>query len=478
VAAKLRSRFGAMTVSGFVLGTPLRNLATELAGIYRRGELVIVAGAGVSRASHLPGWLEMVGSIQREAASILGGASKEIELERVLSSLHGDDPIGRADSLRRLLKAPAFSKALHAALFGGAPAGTSYQPSAAHWHIASLVDAALMPNVFTSNYDELLEVAKRGLKRSGRVRHFHGRLPQDWTDTRLADPPVVTARDYAQAEGRGRYERVAGELADKTALLVGFSLADPNLTRLIRENARDCRALVIASPGDLTTSEQRLRLDLLGRFWLGLGIRVTAIEAHEELPAFLLALRREILHLEGRSLATIGEDALRTGTTASLSTWAGIRDWRDKLEAAVVAAKDVAPELRRDRTLRAGFYSVGRDGYLAHAVHSATTRRSIERPVRRLLAEDVRPWGPQVTHMRRVFRSSRPQAGLHSTEMFPTSLCLNGKGSDLLTIDSLLRPSSVFRGGSDIEGCSSQLARSTSQAGERRSSRRLRMRTN
>lgn len=58
-----------MDPMGFVLGPKLRLLAQELAEIYATGNLVVVAGAGVSRASGLPGWNEMVATIQAEGST-------------------------------------------------------------------------------------------------------------------------------------------------------------------------------------------------------------------------------------------------------------------------------------------------------------------------------------------------------------------------------------------------------------------------
>jgi hypothetical protein len=385
----------AASEGGYVLGPALRALADELAEQYVRGNLVVVAGAGVSRASGMPGWSEMVAAIQEDASKDLATRLKPGELEAVLASIHGTDPIRRADSLQRLMKTALFNRRLHAALFGGLPAGERFRPSAAHWHIASLVDHALMPDVFTSNYDDLLEDAKQALGRSGRIRHFHGRLPQDWTGTtRLGDPPVVTSRDYMVAEAHDRYSRFAGALANKTALLVGFSLTDPNLARIIHSQARDCRAILVASPGPLNEAQQGLRLDLLEKYWLGLNIAVTAIEAHEELPAFLLALRREVLRRRGRSLSRVGDRALRAGAVHSPWTLAGAYHWRAALKEAVVAAKAVAANLIGDRSLRAGFYAIADDGFLEHLVSSESTRQFYEGwPRRRLKADDPQPWG-------------------------------------------------------------------------------------
>lgn len=381
----------ASSVSGDVLGPSVRALASDLAARYVAGDLVIVAGAGVSRASGLPGWEEIIESLQTSVASATPDVSAA-ELEAVLSSVHRSDPISRADSIQRLVGTSKFRSHLHAALYPRARIAP-YRPSVAHWHIASMVDHHLMPDVFTSNYDDLLEVAKKSLGRTGRVRHFHGRLPQGWNGTALADPPVVTARDYMAAEDDRRYDRLAAALEKKTVLLAGFSLSDPNLTRVIRNRAQDCRAILVASPGALSATQQKLRVDLLRRYWRGLNVSVTAIEAHEELPAFFLAMRREILALQGRTLSAVSSVALRVSVTRSLASWVGLREWRDRLEDAVEAAKQLAPSAKGDSSLRAGFYAIEPDGYLRHAVSSATRRSDANRPRRRLLADHRRPWG-------------------------------------------------------------------------------------
>ena len=380
---------------GYVLGTDLRDLAEELAGLYLAGELVIIAGAGVSRASGMPGWAEMVAFIQDASSTDLPVNMDASDLEAVLKALHQSDPISRADSLRRLTTARVFYQRTHAALYAGASPDI-YRPSAVHWHIASFADHRLMPDIFTSNYDDLLEDAKQALPRAGRIRHFHGRLPQAWAGTtNLFDPPVVTSRDYAAAaESTLRYTGIMEALKNKTALLVGFSLSDPNLIRIIHSHARDCRAVVVASRGELTPAQQRLRLDLLRQYWQGLKIGVSAIEAHEELPAFLLALRRGVLRRRGQSPAALADRALRATVLDSPLTWAGAQKWRHALKQAVGAAKHAAPTLRRDTTLRAGFYAMEADGYLTHLVSSDSTKESYNSwPRRRLKADDPRPWG-------------------------------------------------------------------------------------
>lgn len=379
---------------GYILSADLRQLADQLADVYLRGELVVIAGAGVSRASGMPGWREMVASIASATVEEGSAGLALADLEAVLSALHGDDPIQRADSLQRLTGKREFHRRLHQALYGGA-GHDAYRPSVVHWHLASFADRRLMPDLFTSNYDDLLEDAKQALPRSGRIRHFHGRLPQAWAGgTALYDPPVVTSRDYAAAaESTARYESVIAAVRNKTALLVGFSLSDPNIARVIHEHARDCRAVVVASPSGLTPRQQLLRLALLRRYWQGLNIRVSAIEAHEELPAFLLTMRRNVLRKRGKNPAVLADRALRASVASSPWTWNGARLWVATFKQAVRAAKTVAPSLAGDPSLRAGFYAMADNGFLVHLVSSATTQASYQWARRELKADDELPWG-------------------------------------------------------------------------------------
>ncbi len=357
--------------------------------------MVIVAGAGVSRAAGLPGWADLIATIQSSAADDLRRRVDLRDVDAALTRLHRTDPISRADSLKRLLTAPVFNKRLHEALYGGLPPDDRYSPSISHWHIASLAGRPLMPDVFTSNYDDLLEDAKTALARSGRVRHFHGRLPQAWTKTtRLADPPVVTSRDYLAAEEGRRYDRIAAALREKTALLIGISLADPNLVRVVRSHASDCRAILVATRGSLTDEQQRLRLDLLRRYWQGLNVSVTAVEAYEEVPAFLRALRHDAAEIAGRSQRDSEVRALAGTVRHDPRDWTGAREWRAALRDAVAAAKSVATGVRGDASLNAGFYGIMPDGHLEHLIGSTTKRNTYDRwPRRRLLADDTRPWG-------------------------------------------------------------------------------------
>jgi len=334
----------------------------------------------------------MIRTIQSTATLDLEATYSASDLDVVLRSLHSSDPISTADSLQRLVGGQRFREYLYGALYGDP--GLEHVPAGVHWHLASLVDRKQMSVVFTSNYDDLLEDAKMSLGRSGRVVHFHGRLPRrSYPRPGMYDPPVITSRDYYAAEDKRRYERLAAALRAKTVLLVGFSLSDPNLTRVIRNEARDCRALLVASPRGLTVKQQRLRIDMLRRYWSGLNVAVTVVEAHEEVPAFLLSLRKAVARGAGRSPEAEAERALRASARHSLWTWAGQRQWRQRLVEAVSAAKDIAKSVKGDSSLTAGFYGIASDGYLTNHVTSRTRQVDGTRSRRRLLGESDEPWG-------------------------------------------------------------------------------------
>lgn len=366
----------------------LIELADELSDKYVGGSLRIVAGAGVSRASGLPGWSDMAVSVEEEASQLSGVAPGS--LRRILALLHGEDVIGRTDSIRRLIGNRDFARVLHKSLYSNdAPV-----PNESHWHLASMMDSKLMPDLYTANFDDLLEAAHRHVGTGGRIRHFHGKLPIAWAGTRLNSPPIVTTRDYIQAERKAQYDSLAADMADKTVLLVGLSLADPNLARVIRENGADCRALLTIGSGDLTREEQSIRLRLLRQFWRDQQVAVYAVTGYELLPGFLMELRRRIVAKRGKAWCGEAEKAWRARIIASPNTKRGLRELQERLQLLVKAVKASDPALRGDKDLAAGLYLVHRDGWLVHSARSnAKIDQFLEQPKRRLSGDPHEPWG-------------------------------------------------------------------------------------
>jgi NAD-dependent SIR2 family protein deacetylase len=396
---------------GAVLGEPLRKLAAELADVYLSGELVLVVGAGVSRSAGLPNWQDMVTNLQRAClqrmarrrkgpSSAVGWKSKiaNSEMDTILEKVHGSDVIGRADSLRNLTDDLDFVLAMHDSVYPGLAKHAHYLPTTSHWHIASLIDPTLMPLTFTANYDDLLEDAMSAVGRAGTVDHFHGKLPQCGpVSPALAADLVVTTRDYVYAEQRGRYALLQDALQKKTVLFLGMSMSDPNMIRVINAGPRrPCHALIVASAASLAPADQEVRLKLMENHLQGLGVRALAIQAYEELPAFLLELRRQILEKPGGSLAATGHAALATNARRGLEAWKGLEVWREELAVAVAEMRRTIPALRHDRTLKAGLFSIQPDCRLSHDVNSDLleaewVRTRTDR--RHLNGDPLSPWG-------------------------------------------------------------------------------------
>ena len=257
-----------------------------------------------------------------------------------------------------------------------------------------MMDRERMPDLYTANFDDLLEAAHRHVGSGGRIRHFHGKLAAGWTGTRLYSPPIVTTRDYIQAERKANYDNLAADMANKTVLLIGLSLSDPNLARVIRENGADCRALLAVGRGRLSDEEQVVRLRLLKRFWQDQQVIVYAADGYELVPAFLLELRRQIVLKRGKSWYGEGVRAWRARVIASPNTKRGVRTLQEQLSLLLKAVRARDPRLRRDKALGAGLYLINQDGWLVHRARApGKVDRFREMPQRQLKADVLEPWG-------------------------------------------------------------------------------------
>lgn len=378
---------------GPTIDEDLTQLASVSAAAYAKGDLHIIAGAGVSQAAGLPGWATLVNRIAERCSAQIGLGDDR--LRAVLERVHRADPLGLADSLRRLMGARPFTAAMHASLYAGTDPEATFLPSESHLHLASLVDPALMPELTTTNYDDLLEDALSQIRRAGRVEHLHGVLAQSWNrSSRLHRPPVVATSDYLEAEAAEQYERLRTRLRATVTLLVGVSLADPQLVRVIREEGANCNALVVATPWDLSASEQELRLNALRDFWQEQGISVVAVQTHQEVPAFLAELRRSAMVASGQSPTEVAARAWKQEIRRSPETGSGQAAWRDTLSRTVSAARTLVPILESDRSLEAGAYLIQPDGWLQLSGRSSMSPSEfLAAPRRRLSADPARPWG-------------------------------------------------------------------------------------
>lgn len=309
----------------------------------RNREVAALVGAGISQRRGMPGWGELVRRL------IL--AWKEYDLSPVAQRLSADNYVrlwrstfsGDLDLVSYLRRrasnaeTPSFGELLYSALYTS-PSGRDFapEPDYVHRHLVALFRHH--PNrIWTTNYDDLLERAaylnSQECKPLDPVRHratgelliahLHGFVPPRPRAEGHPDPreaSVILAEDD--------YHAIATDVAgwtnreffrlfdDHRALILGMSLGDPNVRRVLMARAQSLRSgshRQTAEPEHFavlpTVLEQDLGLtgvhtptrslgatysnETLTQFWRQHGIEIIGIPQHESVLPFLTRLRYE-----------------------------------------------------------------------------------------------------------------------------------------------------------------------------------------
>ncbi|HET7500824.1 MAG TPA: SIR2 family protein [Kofleriaceae bacterium] len=276
---------------------------------YREGKLRVLVGAGVSMAADFPSWdalnrALLHGLLEDDPPE---GQSLEILVEQLYGALgrestadfvwQTEDP-GRGGNFFRL-----FVKAL----YEGRTVHQLPIPAVAS-QLASMADRA---GIYTTNYDPLLELGLAQLHGNARpsddwqrfragpeptprpcVRHIHG-----WVDPdgHAGGTFVLTESQYIalqSAAGASPNRDLAGLLEGEGAvLIVGMSLGDPNLRRLLY--LRALSPFVIAPTYAVIKKSEHQRTDELHQtYWRLRKTTLISIDKHES----LLPVLRQIQH--------------------------------------------------------------------------------------------------------------------------------------------------------------------------------------
>ena len=237
----------------------------EVRVAHRQGRLGYLVGAGTSLAIGLPSWSEfnhalLHGSLPYHPELRADGGVSETELTQ-LARIYADQIQGQslaAVDFARLMAGDEFHKVLRRALYER-PQLQVYGPTEVHCALASLAvrSAPPFPCIHTTNYDDLLEralarVAARdvvpvhaGRRRSAdgpRVVHLHGYFPfspADGEEERdLARTLVASESDYhglSNDHVAWTNRELLSLLETRSTLIIGTSLTDPNLRRLLSQ---------------------------------------------------------------------------------------------------------------------------------------------------------------------------------------------------------------------------------------------------
>ncbi len=283
---------------------PRRELIEDLHGCYDAGSLRILVGAGVSMTSGLPGWDQLnLGLLRAVIESDLRGRCENADGASYVRSLVGDEAvegltdevyrrIGRdaaADFAWRRLGDTDFKRVLARELY---PRPIERLPlRSTQRQLAAMAQQVPQRDLlFTTNYDPILERAIAELRgapeewskhryplsarsRSSKrplVHHLHG-----WVDDRgaIGGTLVLTETSYlglfADRRAKPNVDLNKLLMGNAPVLVLGMSLADPNLRRLL-----DRRRMTPLRDGDnaiyaVMVGGNEAADDQINQYWTG-----------------------------------------------------------------------------------------------------------------------------------------------------------------------------------------------------------------
>ena len=320
--------------------------AKRVAAAVRQGRVAPLVGSGISCQSGLPPWSALVGRIIRawqrydEEDGTWSARHLSHNYPRLLSTVFADDLSLTAyvrDRLTRLrIGMVPFSRLLYPALYGRSDESRSVldlftpEPTHVHRHLVALF-AAHPRRIWTTNYDDLLEEAARlahvpvrpldlGRRAAAddlAVAHLHGflRPPDRRRGKGHPDPDwarvILAEDDYHEttAEAINWTNREFARLLDEhRALILGMSLNDPNLRRVLatlahrRRGGEPTHYAIMRSLGvgdreisGLSDSERvQAAADanaFRAAFWEQQGVRIIELPDHQSILPFLVRVR-------------------------------------------------------------------------------------------------------------------------------------------------------------------------------------------
>ncbi|MFN7252944.1 MAG: SIR2 family protein [Anaerobacillus sp.] len=314
----------------------------EIRDFFRRDQLSLFIGSGVSTSAGFPGWGALLDKlnaslIRHMCSKNFGGKlfEKKIDerekksLTELLKHLNDDSPITNAYFLESALNSPAaFSKRIREALYGKRQ--RKYTSETLVW-LAKLCNHRgkyRIRSVVTFNFDDLLEQHLRDIPVDHKpvfrendeinpnelpVFHVHGYLPQnDSSYDDLKDNLIVFSEQayhtiYTDSYSWSNIIQLY-VLKENVCLFIGLSMKDPNMRRILdisaRRNANNIKHFALMQRIDMDEIEERdlNKLNLSPgltecfmedfhstreKAFEKLGIRIVWYEDHAEIPGIL-----------------------------------------------------------------------------------------------------------------------------------------------------------------------------------------------
>jgi hypothetical protein len=291
----------------------------------RARKMTIFVGAGSSIEAGLPTWEELVEQLLDRAAS-----EKELfenpedRREWVDSMLRVESLMGAASVVEGLL-GDRLNDIVAEELFRGRDrvvadpplTAADYAPGPIALQIANLRevfdDQQSTLKIYTTNYDNLLEVALRTKPklrhytvypylgpgnepdRPLKVRHLHGYLGGEVPHTAI----TLTERSYfgRQQQGAWQWSEVVSRLNDTPSLFLGTSLTDINIIRYLYQRSGDMRHAVVfvrqAEIYDVPESVRSVREQVAIERWNSEHVDVVFVDHYTDVAQLLTEIARK-----------------------------------------------------------------------------------------------------------------------------------------------------------------------------------------
>jgi hypothetical protein len=298
------------------LSSVARDVLADAQEAQRAGRLGFLVGAGLSTAVGLPGWNAFNRSLVEKTFARHGRNAGELARE-YLDQLSGQS-LAAADFVRRRAGGD-FHVVVRGALYERDEL-QSYAPSEAHHALARLAveSSPPFPCLHTTNYDDLLELAlsqvagrralpvhaSRRLVADGpRVVHLHGYFPfhdpPQAAKARLARELVLSDLDYnrlSNDHAAWTNRELLSLLDARSVLIVGMSLADPNVRRVFaylsdRRASDGPQHFVVLLERDDDAEAARLVDEDEHEFWRARGVKILRIATWDRLNYLLRRIR-------------------------------------------------------------------------------------------------------------------------------------------------------------------------------------------
>ncbi len=310
-----------------ILSNVAREVLREVREQHRAGRLGFLVGAGLSVPIGLPGWAAFNESLLENAIGrhTPGGTSRVRALSRAYLDLLQGQSLAAVDLVRQRVGAD-FHVVLRGALYEREQL-RKFHPTEVHYALARLAldSEPPYPCLHTTNYDDLLELTvsnmvgqrpravhatRRSTADGPRIVHLHGYFPYDFPgaaeEKRLAAELVASDLDYhrlSNDHAAWTNRELVTLLDSRSVLIVGMSLTDPNVRRLLAylsehrksHDAGHEHFVILQQRPPMDDEEHQRASEMLEedeyQFWHGQGVKILRLSSWDGLNYLLRRIR-------------------------------------------------------------------------------------------------------------------------------------------------------------------------------------------